>query len=217
MADGARAQKLMNELFGQLPTAETVVALIEEANYEKLLKLFQDVQDSHGAPVANLLMKQVKTIHPAAYAKYQAEVKKSKTIILDAHNRAVDNLNAMAHGLSAVDYQILLAEKLEQSHLSYIVKVFFEKASYIDLQAFLNYMDEVEAVPSGFPDSWPDALVLAYTYEPMEAYVQQVYHNAPEALQTEDNLVIIATRLAQGLTQAAWKFGRETRRKASGT
>jgi hypothetical protein len=217
MADGARAQKLMNELFGQLPTAETVVALIEEANYEKLLKLFQNVQDSHGAPVANLLMKQVKTIHPAAYAKYQAEVSKSKTIILDAHNRAVDNLNAMAHGLSAVDYQMLLAEKIEQSHLIYIVKVFFEKANYIDLQAFLNYMDEVESVPSGFPDSWPDALVLAYTYEPMEAYIQQVYHNAPAELQTEDNLVIISTRLAQGLTQAAWKFGREARKKSNGT
>jgi hypothetical protein len=51
----------------------------------------------------------------------------------------------------------------------------------------------------------------------MEAYVQQIYHNAPEALRTEDNLAIIATRLAQGLTQAAWRFGRETRRKASGT
>lgn len=211
MGDAARMQKLMNELCGQIPTAETVVQLIEEANYEKLLTLFQDVQESHGAGVANLLMKQVQIAHPEAYAKYKAQLEQSTTIILQAHDRAVDQLNSLAHGLSETDYQVLLTEKLEQSQINYIVKVFFEKAAYIDLQAFLNWMDIVETVPSGFPESWPDGLILAYSYEPLQAYVQQVYHNMPEALRTEENLALLMNRLAQGLTQAAWKFGRSQR------
>lgn len=155
--------------------------------------------------VANLLMKQVETMFPEEYKRYKAQLESAKAIILEAHERAVQKLNNLAHGFVDADYQVLLAHPLQQSSLNYVVKKFFGPGSFIDIEAFGRYIDEATVLPAGLPDSWPDGLKLAYVYEPLEAYFQQVYFNMPESMQQEDNVPLIMQSLASGLLQAYWK------------
>ena len=211
MGDAARkralAQKMVNDVFGDLPKAEVIAGLIDEANYDKLLVLLQDVQTSHGVGVANLLMQQVQMAYPEAHKKYKDQLKQSTATILNAHGKAVEQLNSIAHGGFVLgDYKVLLAEPTIQSHLIYVKKKFFDGVDMVDVQAFMDMIADAETVPPGYPEAWPDALKFAFGYTPLIDYGRQVYHNLPEELKTEDSAVIIFNKFARVLAYIVWEI-----------
>jgi hypothetical protein len=190
-----RAQKLMHEVFGKIPTAESVVEFIEERNYEKLLEMMQDLKATHGDGVVNLLMEQVKTFDPEAYQQFQDELSQAKQVILQAHNNAVARFQADAK---------MLIQDLDESLIEKIADKFFPSKERVE--EFIQSIVGGER-PEGYPDNWPDLLIHSYIYEPLQDLVRFTYRHLPD--KSSENFAKMHQNLASGLAHAAWLHERD--------
>jgi Txe/YoeB family toxin of Txe-Axe toxin-antitoxin module len=204
-------RQVLGDLFGTVPSTETIAGLVRESNYDKLVNLAMDVLKSHGQETFALLMKTFEIDYPKEYEMYQRRLAEDRQLVYTTYQKPQQKAPVIETiDPTEEDYKKLLTNYVPNGTNNReiyqawreIGNAFLIKTGYVDIAQYYYWADSDPELPKHkFPENWPWTMKQAACYGNLQAALVKADANLPEHLkgQNENEYGLMLTNLCKGL------------------